>query len=210
MKLVLYDTETTGLGPKDEVIQYCCMILDESLNLMKIHDVYCMSTIQIDPGAFKVHNLTREFIYEKSHGKFFEELFEDIKKDFDDDIVIFVAFNDKFDMRLINQTLINANLPVFDFGEKINSLAQKKSGIYHLDLMKAAADYFNFRKGYISLDKTLEKLGKQDCINKYNDLNKITKYENDRDNYHHNARFDVFALWYIIYNLKGYLFRKDV
>lgn len=197
MKIVLYDTETTGLGNRDEVIQFSSLILNEKLEIVKFNNFYNMSTIKIDPKAAKVHNLSREFLLEKSGGNHFEYFFEKVKKDFIDDCVVFIAFNDTFDMRLINQTLANANMRFFDFGLRVNDLRNLGKGVYHLDLMRVMAEKFGRRNGRIKLEHVVNEIGEVDVKRKYDIFLKKVGIS-DANQYAHDARYDCFCMWCIL------------
>ena len=72
MQYVIFDTETTGLGNNDEVIQFSCMYLNENFKLNGIDDFYCMPTAEISAGAMAVHHLTLNKVRKLSGQKFFE------------------------------------------------------------------------------------------------------------------------------------------
>jgi DNA polymerase III epsilon subunit-like protein len=204
MKYCIFDTETTGLGATDEVIQFCCMIFENSLlNNTKFIDFYCMSTIEINPKAIAVHNLTVDKLYELSGKKFFEEQFDGIRKYLDGDIV-FIGYNINFDMRKINATLKNANLPSYDFGANTRVLGVE-SGRYHFDVMTLAKKLMkgstkNFTQSEVL--KSIPEFDENDFNKMYRDyirevLSSNPKLKYDTKDDFHNARYDVFALWYI-------------
>ncbi|WP_345976778.1 exonuclease domain-containing protein [Sulfurimonas sp. HSL3-7] len=60
-KYIILDTETTGAGEKDRVIQLGYMVLDPG-KPTEIHNELCSSEVPIEIGAMEVHNITPEMI----------------------------------------------------------------------------------------------------------------------------------------------------
>lgn len=60
-KYIILDTETTGAGEKDRVIQLGYMVLDPG-KPTEIHNELCSSEVPIEVGAMEVHNITPEMI----------------------------------------------------------------------------------------------------------------------------------------------------
>lgn len=204
MQYVLFDVETTGLGKFDEVIQFCCFTFEDQFKVCKsMHDFYCMTTRPISPKALAVHNITAEKLRKLSDEKFFEEYFYELKKNFSKDCMFIYYSFSGFDMRLVNQTLQNQNLPAFNFGKKTDSL-RPKTGIYNYDLQSAISSYLGKRRA-CRLEEAVRLVSKDnvDTVKRrYLNFNKaITKTcdsDIQNDQMFHNARFDVFCMWYLL------------
>lgn len=61
MKFVLLDTETTGAGEPDRIIQLGYMVL-ESGKPTAVFDAFCSTEVPIGVGAMEVHHITPEMI----------------------------------------------------------------------------------------------------------------------------------------------------
>ena len=62
-KYVLLDTETTGAGENDRIIELGFMVLSSSG--VEVYNDFCSSDVPISYGAMEVHNITPEMIEEK-------------------------------------------------------------------------------------------------------------------------------------------------
>jgi len=98
-RLVVLDTETTGLEPKEghRIIEIGCVeIIDRRLTGNRYHQ-YIQPDREIDEGAIEVHGISNEFLADKPR---FSEIFQDflafVK---DSDLVI---HNAAFDVGFIN------------------------------------------------------------------------------------------------------------
>ena len=63
-KYIILDTETTGTGELDRVIQLGYIVL--GAKDIEIHNEFCSSDVPISYGAMEVHNITPEMIENKS------------------------------------------------------------------------------------------------------------------------------------------------
>ena len=71
MRQVVLDTETTGLDPKSghRIIEIGCVeLIDRRLTGNNFHH-YVNPERSVDPGAFKVHGLSEEFLADKASFK---------------------------------------------------------------------------------------------------------------------------------------------
>ncbi len=59
-KYILLDTETTGAGESDRIIQLGYMVLDGRET--EVHNEFCSADVPISFGAMEVHNITPEMI----------------------------------------------------------------------------------------------------------------------------------------------------
>lgn len=213
MQYVIFDTETTGLGNNDEVIQFSCMYLNENFKLNGIDDFYCMPTAEISAGAMAVHHLTLNKVRKLSGQKFFEEKFYAIKEKFGKDCTFINYSSSMFDFRLVNQTLTRAGMPEFDFGAKTLALNDNAHGFYKYDLMSGIARLNGIRGGKIKLENALKLIfdyNEQDLKMKYFNLCKMLERKGlaasiETDMLFHNARFDTFCMWFLLNEFGGRL-----
>ncbi len=59
-KYILLDTETTGAGENDRIIQLGYMVLEG--NTLEVYNEFCSTDVPISYGAMEVHNITPEMI----------------------------------------------------------------------------------------------------------------------------------------------------
>ena len=59
-KYIILDTETTGAGEKDRVIQLGYMVL--GAKEVEVHNELCSSEVPMSIGAMEVHNITPDMI----------------------------------------------------------------------------------------------------------------------------------------------------
>ncbi len=75
-EFVVLDTETTGIGKMDEVVELAALRLKNYKVIGKFHS-YINPGVPISPKAFEVHGLTKEFLAEK--GRNAKDVFEEFK-----------------------------------------------------------------------------------------------------------------------------------
>lgn len=63
--LILLDTETTGIGDEDRVIQLGFMLLDSNLNLLESHEELFSASQDISFFAMETHNITPNMLVDK-------------------------------------------------------------------------------------------------------------------------------------------------
>ena len=205
MKYCFYDTETTGLSKNDEVIEFCAMLFDGDLNHhTHLIDFYCFSTVEISEGAFGVHGIDVSTLRRLSGEKYFEEYFSVIRPLLEGDVV-FIAHNDKFDRRLINQTLANVNEKPYDFGQKAVDLSAKR-GRWHFDTCDYARKHLSVKSHHYGLKDVLESIPGFDYSafdaeyavykSRVEELNPALRFDVANQNFH-NARYDVYSLYYL-------------
>jgi DNA polymerase-3 subunit epsilon len=95
---LFFDTETTGIDAKDQMVSISVLDTDEHL----VYDRFFIPTVDISPAAAAVHGITLEFL--AKNGLYFTKEFYNVKNLFDGRVV--VAYNTMFDVRIINQTLM--------------------------------------------------------------------------------------------------------
>ncbi|MCF2133224.1 MULTISPECIES: DNA polymerase III subunit epsilon [Mycetohabitans] len=126
MRLLVLDTETTGLNAKggDRIIEIGCVeIVNRQLTGNNLH-FYVNPERDSDPGALAVHGLTTEFLRDKL--KFAE--IADALRDFVKDAGI-IIHNAPFDIGFLNAEFAMLGLPPFcdHCGEVIDTLVQAKA-----------------------------------------------------------------------------------
>jgi len=108
-RLVVLDTETTGLNPQEghRIIEIGCVeVIKRRLTGKRFH-AYINPNREIDAGAIEVHGITNEFLQDKPH-------FNDVANDFvafikDAELII---HNAPFDVGFINHEFSHLNLGV--------------------------------------------------------------------------------------------------
>jgi DNA polymerase III subunit epsilon len=126
MRLLVLDTETTGLNAKggDRIIEIGCVeMVNRRLTGNNLH-FYVNPERDSDPGALAVHGLTTEFLGDKP--KFAE--IADTLRDFVKDAGI-IIHNAPFDVGFLDAEFTLLGLPPFcdHCGEVIDTLVQAKS-----------------------------------------------------------------------------------
>lgn len=198
MKYFLFDTETTGVYKKDEVIQFAGLLIDENYNLRYVINDYCYTNIPINPEAAKITKLDKSILWNLSEGMPFEKQFKKYDFLFNEPDITFVGWNISFDKRMINQTLTNNGYKPFDFGRKSNNFSNT-TGRWYVDLMPGISAIYGANGGRSNRLKlstaasnmkhwTLEELNA-----KYNYI--YNKYGKEYGMKFHNALYDSFLLW---------------
>jgi DNA polymerase-3 subunit epsilon len=104
MKLLIFDTETTSLKP-GHICQLSYITIDASTKPQITRGNNIFFTVdEMDPAAEAIHGFSLEKLYEISGGMYFEDLYEDFIKDFEEaDYVI--GHNVNFDIRFLKSEL---------------------------------------------------------------------------------------------------------
>ncbi|MFT6331937.1 MAG: DNA polymerase-3 subunit epsilon [Lentimonas sp.] len=125
MREICFDTETTGLDPKDghRVVEIGGVEIINKVRTGKSFHQYINPQRDMPNEAFKIHGLSGEFLKDKP-------VFKDVAQDFLDFIgdAKLVAHNASFDMKFINHHLRDCNLEIIERRFVIDSLeiARKK------------------------------------------------------------------------------------
>lgn len=183
MKLVFFDTETTGIKP-GSICQLSYITVDNSVKPAKTEGKNIFFTVEyIEPGAQEVHGFSLEYLYEASGGQYFEDLFESFVEDFESADVI-IGHNVNFDINFLKHELEGCGL---DFKPK-NTFCTMN---YYKDICKllnSRGDYKNPK-----LEEVIKFLGiTPDVINETSH-----KYFEGSGNFH-DARFDTSATYLIV------------
>ena len=119
MREICFDTETTGLDPRDghKVVEIGCVELIDKVRTGRDFHVYINPQREMPKAAFNVHGLSDEFLKDKP-------LFKDVAKDFIDFIgdAKLVAHNAAFDMKFINFELRQIELEIIERFRVVDSL----------------------------------------------------------------------------------------
>lgn len=102
MKLIFFDTETTGLEPEDKVIQIGTIIVDGDKDPIRHESLHSAGGRKISIQAMATHHITEEMIDGKYELEAHKERYQGL---FDSGIAI--AHNAKFDIRMMAQSGIN-------------------------------------------------------------------------------------------------------
>ena len=105
LNAIVLDTETTGIGDQDEVIQLAAMTIDGAVEKVQF---FCPMKTKPSTKAVEVHGLSWEKLRNKDHfGTVYPKLRTMLKGK------SLVAYNAAFDSRLLEQTIRIAGLEVF-------------------------------------------------------------------------------------------------
>lgn len=203
MKYFIYDIETTGLGNRDEVVQFSGFLTDAHLAIEHMINFYCYTQVPLDPKAAAVNGLTAELLWKKSGGLSFEDQISNhmlnILKLED---LTWVEYNTNgFDHRVINQTLRQNGVKTINFGKEI-ALPGKSSGIYTFNLLKGLQNFcFNGR---------IHKLRQAATTLPYSEVRINSMYTatcqqfglEDNAGSFHDSSYDAFVTWLLFYVYK--------
>lgn len=98
-KILVVDTETTGLGHSIEIVELAFIQIDESLTVISEHNFRVKPGIPISPGASGVHGITDDMV---SDCPALEEVLCRFPEDFFSDIFL-IGHNISFDKRLLDK-----------------------------------------------------------------------------------------------------------
>ena len=123
MREIILDTETTGLDPKagHRLVEIGAVELINHTPTGTNYQTYINPERDVDPGAYAVHGLAKEFLQE-------QPVFEAISENFLDFISdsVLVIHNAPFDMLFINMELERLNLATIDMGRVVDTLAMAR------------------------------------------------------------------------------------
>lgn len=198
MKYAIFDVETTGLGNRDEVIQFACVIADEEFKAQTLYNEYFYTQHDISPGAAAVHRLSSELLFELSKGQTLEDFVLATPELFKDPDITWVEWSTSgFDRRMVNQTLVNNGVPPVDFGTKVTAL-RNEIGIHHYSLLHGVCNlrYGGKPRKLAQAAKDLPWSEKQ-IESMYN---RYIQPASDLGMRFHTADYDAFVSWLLMYN----------
>ena len=62
MKIIVLDTETTGMFEKDRICQLSFLVLNEEFEIEEVHNDLCMPPLPISFEAMAIHHITHEMV----------------------------------------------------------------------------------------------------------------------------------------------------
>src|ERR1700709_1353820 len=125
MRLIVLDTETTGLNPKtgDRILELGCVeMVNRRLTGNNLH-FYINPERDSDPGALAVHGLTPEFLSDKPKFAEIADQFRDFIQDAE-----LIIHNAPFDIGFLDAEFALLGLPPFceHCGQVIDTLVDAK------------------------------------------------------------------------------------
>ncbi|WP_040212112.1 3'-5' exonuclease [Clostridium polynesiense] len=183
MKLLFFDTETTGIRP-GSICQLSYITVDSSVKPQKtVGKNYFFTVEHMDAEAEAVHGFSLEKLYELSNGEYFEDRFNDFIKDFyQADVVI--GHNVSFDIKFLKHEL-----------EGIGELFEPKRLFCTMAYYKNVCRIPNLKGDY--KNPKLEEVIKYLNIDKASIEATASKLFEANGNYH-DARFDTAATYLVV------------
>lgn len=183
MKMIFFDTETTGLKP-GSICQLSYITIDTSIKPTKpIGKNIFFSVEYIEPSAELIHGFSVEMLYELSNGLYFEDLLDEFLEDFKSADVI-IGHNVNFDLKFLTYELEGCSEeldPKFIFCTMnyYKSICKftNAHGEIKFPKLKEAADFLHIKDEYIN------KLG----MELFNEAGSF-----------HDARFDTTATYLLV------------
>lgn len=195
MKLLFFDTETTGIKP-GSICQLSYILTDTSTKPQTTTGKNFFFTVdEMNEEAEKIHGFSLEKLYELSHGMYFEDCFEDFLNDFiEADFII--GHNVQFDIKFLKHELLGLGE---NFAPK-NIFCTMK---YYKDICKILKSSGDFKNP--KLEEVINFLN----ISKEKITQTADKLFMGSGNYH-DARFDTAATYLtVIEGIKqGYIRRN--
>lgn len=192
MNYIIFDTETTGLSNSDEVIQFAGYVADENCRLREYINFYCYTVAPISPSAFKIHKLNPKKLMTLSQGKTFEDNLHILKRLLQVPDAIWIGYNVDFDIRMINNTLVNNGLDPLDFGKKLSKLDE--SGYF--DIMSGLVNA-NLVHGSKKLEYVVTSMIGENKINHM--FSQVMQSIGQKaDAHYHTAEYDAFCTWLLL------------
>lgn len=100
MKMIFFDTETTGIRP-GSICQLSYILVDTSIKPTKTIGKNIFFTVEyIEPEAEQIHGFSVEKLYELSNGKYFEDRLEEFLDDFQNADIL-IGHNVNFDIKFL-------------------------------------------------------------------------------------------------------------
>jgi DNA polymerase-3 subunit epsilon len=104
MKLIFFDTETTGLKPGSICqLSYICVNTDVKPQQTVGKNIF-FSVDYIEPSAEEIHGFSVEQLYELSEGKYFEDYFDELLDEFSSADFL-IGHNVNFDVKFLKSEI---------------------------------------------------------------------------------------------------------
>ena len=110
-KYILFDTETTGTGDSDRIIQIGAMIV-HSKDKIDVYDELCLADVPISLEAMEIHNITPDVI--ENQPPYQELEFCKRLEAYNDKENYLIAHNIKFDLSMIEKEGFDNNYTLID------------------------------------------------------------------------------------------------
>lgn len=212
MEYFVFDTEASGMGEKAELIQFAGIRLTEDLKIKGLVNWFCNINTIVEPEAFAVHKLDNAKIAKLSGGNYFEDYLMLPEADWlrNPKDITFIAYNTRFDKRIINQTLKLNGYGEVNFGRKETLVPNKLSnGVYNFCLMEACNSVFNHNLYNKSLKEMVANQTRYPDREIMSMLDKLCKQfkVNNFDTGFHGALFDALATTLLLHSNRRYFFK---
>lgn len=192
MKMIFFDTETTGLRPGN-ICQLSYILVDTGIKPNKTTGKNVFFTVDyVEPGAEKIHGFSVEILYKLSNGESFKDHLQEFIQDFKDADIL-IGHNVNFDIKFLSSELKNCNKTLnvkhvfctMNYYKNICKLKNKRNE-YKAPRLEEVVRFLHIQNSYI------------------NNLSK--KLFNGTANFH-DARFDTTATYLIVTEgiKKGYI-----
>lgn len=178
MKSIFFDTETTGLKPGQ--IGQLTYIIEEDNEFVEAKNFF-FTVDMMEPSAEKVHGFSVELLEELSCGKRIEDSIEEIKRDFENAILI--AHNVNFDLKFLQAEFERLGIP-------LNIKRTFCTMNYFKDITEIPA-----RTGEGFKNPKLEEVVNHYVIERENIMNATKKLYNCEEVSYHDARYDTTAMY---------------
>jgi len=142
-KYILLDTETTGTGELDRVIQLGFMVLGRPDEKPEIHNQYCSCEQKIAFEAMEIHNITPDMI-EKEPTCIDSPAYKRLQELNTDDNYLFIQ-NAPFDLGMLKKEGFNSNMQLVDTLRCARHLFSELNS-HRLQFMRYALDMYKTEK----------------------------------------------------------------
>ena len=183
MKMIFFDTETTGLKP-GSICQLSYILVDTNIKPTQTIGKNIFFAVEyVEPSAQDVHGFSVEALYELSNGRYFEDRLEEFLEDFQT-ADVFIGHNVKFDLKFLTYEL-----------EGCGEIFEPKNIFCTMNYYKNICKLPSNRGDY-----KMPKL--QEAINflhvKESDIDLFSKKYFDETGNFHDARFDTTATYLLV------------
>lgn len=144
MKYIFLDTETTGVGDNDKIIQLAFLVYDENGG-SELFNVFCSTDQEIDFKAMTVHHITPEMLAGKLPLQKTEEYHKLLELNISENYLIIQ--NAKFDLRMLEKEGFSNQMKVIDTLKIARNLMP--------DLDGHSAQFMRYRLGIYKKEKQM-------------------------------------------------------
>src|ERR1039458_127027 len=134
MRLIIYDTETTGLSPAyDQIVQFAAILNDENLKALDRYEVRCrlLPHIVPSPRALVVNRVRPGMLTDKNLPSHYEAMSQIRAKLMGWSPAIFLGYNSiEFDEKFLRQAFFRTLHPLFLTNTNGNARGDLMRGAY--------------------------------------------------------------------------------